>query len=132
MAIPPRFHRWPWKEPVAAQIDEELAFHRDMRIRALVARGMPLEEARREADRRLRPAVRSRLLTAAVRRDRSMKRHEYLRELAHDAASACRQLRKQPGFSLLAILTLALGIGGATSIFSALYAVVFATGCAPV
>ncbi len=53
-----------------------------------------------------------------------MKRHEYLGELAHDAAFACRQLRKQPGFSLLAILTLALGIGGATSIFSALYAVV--------
>ena len=53
-----------------------------------------------------------------------MQRTEYLNELRQDAAFTWRQLLKNPGFTTVAVLTLALGIGGTTAIFSAVYAVV--------
>jgi len=126
--ILPRFHRWPWKEPIDAEIEEELAFHRDMRVRDLIARGLSPDEARRRtaspptgADH---GALHGTLRAAALERDRQMARIQLFGELGQDATFAGRQLLKTPGFALLAILTLAVGIGGTTSIFSALYAVV--------
>ena len=126
MGIPSRFYRWPWKEPVETEIDEELAFHVEMRVRELMARGTPPDEARREATRRLGDAtqVRGALRAAALKRDRHMVRTQYLTEFGQDVVFSVRQLTKNPGFALLAIVTLALGIGGTTSIFGALYAVV--------
>ena len=53
-----------------------------------------------------------------------MRRTEYLSELTQDVRFACRQLLKNPGFSVVAIVTLALGIGATSAIFSAVHAVV--------
>ena len=53
-----------------------------------------------------------------------MRRTQYLSELRQDVAFTWRQLVKNPGFTAMAVLTLALGIGGTTAIFSAVYAVV--------
>jgi putative ABC transport system permease protein len=53
-----------------------------------------------------------------------MARTRYLGEIGQDLAFTARQLVKNPGFSAVAILTLALGIGATTAIFSAVYAVV--------
>ena len=53
-----------------------------------------------------------------------MRRTEYLSELIQDVTFACRQLLKNPAFSIVAITTLALGIGATTAIFSAVHAVV--------
>ena len=53
-----------------------------------------------------------------------MQRTQYLSELAQDAMFTWRQLRRNPGFAAIAVLTLALGIGATTAIFSAVYAVV--------
>ncbi len=53
-----------------------------------------------------------------------MKARHYLTGLAQDARFACRQLWKNPGFSVVAVITLALGIGATTAIFSAVHAVV--------
>ena len=53
-----------------------------------------------------------------------MRRTEYLSELKQDLTFACRQILRNPGFSAVAILTLALGIGGTTAIFSAVRSVV--------
>ncbi len=53
-----------------------------------------------------------------------MRRTEYLSELRQDVVFACRQLLKSPGFTLVALLTLTLGLGATTAIFSAVHAVV--------
>src|SRR2546422_8535296 len=53
-----------------------------------------------------------------------MKRMQYVAELWQDITFTTRQLLKNRSFAAIAVLTLALGIGGTTAIFSAVYAVV--------
>ena len=62
--------------------------------------------------------------TIANERDRDMRRTEYMSELRQDFRFGVRQLVKNPGFTLVAVVTLALGIGATTAIFSAVRAVV--------
>jgi predicted permease len=94
-----------------SELDEEMAFHREQVEKDLIADGMPAKAARYAAMRQFGNATRV--------RERS---HEVVRfkmeTVVQDLRFALRQLRKDPGFALTAILILALGIGASVAIFA--------------
>jgi putative ABC transport system permease protein len=115
-----------WRESVDREVDDELQFHVEMRTRELIARGIDAASARQAALQRFGDIKRVNATCRHIgrQRDRDMRRTEYLSELIQDVTFACRQLLKNPAFSIVAITTLALGIGATTAIFSAVHAVV--------
>ena len=115
-----------WRARVEDEVDTEFEFHVEMRARELVARGMTPEAARDAAIRRFGDIDRVNAVCRDIgrRRDRDMRRTEYFSELKQDVTFAIRQLVKNPAFTAVAVVTLALGIGATTAIFSAVQAVV--------
>ncbi|HUQ84073.1 MAG TPA: ABC transporter permease [Gemmatimonadaceae bacterium] len=106
---------------VSADIDREMAFHMNELADDLVARGMPPDDARREARRRFgNPSVQK-------ERTRDADILTWLESLGADVRYALRALRASPVFALVTILSLGLGIGANTAIFSLINAVVLRT-----
>ncbi|MGA2538029.1 MAG: ABC transporter permease [Terracidiphilus sp.] len=98
-------------------LDEELQAHLDIAVHANVQSGMTREEARMAALRSFGG------ITQTKERYRSQRGLPFIETVARDIRYARRQLRKSPGFTLTAVLTLAVGIGGVTAVYTVVEAV---------
>jgi putative ABC transport system permease protein len=120
----PRTFRFPWPTP-RRDVDEELAFHFDERIAALIASGLTESEAIRQTEAEFgdRTSVRRTLLEINERAARRFRRSTWIEQFHQDTRLAFHRLRRTPMFTATAVLTLAVAIGATASVFGVVNAV---------
>jgi predicted permease len=102
-------------------LDDEILDHLEREIEVHVARGLPFEEAQRQARLKFGNSVRVQEDTRAVWT------WAWLGELRQDVRYALRTLRRSPGFAGVALLTLSIGIGANTAILTLIDALMLRT-----
>src|SRR5262245_8467559 len=107
-----RILNWFRQKRLEGDLDRELQYHSDRRAADLIQSGLPEPDARRRAalelgnETRLREEVRDVWLT------------RWLRDFAHDLRFSARSILRSPSLTMAAALSLALGIGATTALYS--------------
>lgn len=109
-----------WRSNVRADVDDEMAFHLHSAIDEYVALGMSYQQASDKARERFGDvaAIKRTLHTLGQRQERRVHRREWIQSVGDDIRFAMRQLKRSVGFAAIAVLSLGVGIGATTTVFS--------------
>jgi predicted permease len=110
--LPLRFRSLFRKERVERELDEELQFHLERQIEENLAAGMAPEEARYAALRALGGVEHTK------EQCRDQRRVNFIEDFVQDLGYSLRKLRREPGVAMAVALTLSIGIGATTAVFS--------------
>ena len=115
-----------WGSDPGADVDDEFAFHVEMRVEELRRQGLSPQTARDEALRGFGDIHHLKTICRrlAEERESAMRRTQWWSDWRYDFRHAVRQLTVSPILTIVLVLTIALGIGSTVAIFSVLHAVV--------
>jgi putative ABC transport system permease protein len=108
-----------WRPNIGADVDDELRFHTEMRVAEYMARGMSEADARRAVAERLGDldTARAECIEQGKLREIHARNADFLDSLRSDMRYALRSLGRAPGWTAVALLTIALGVGATTTVF---------------